>query len=103
MNIPKLALPRTLRIAFIGSLKVALCVYTLFLSDAARAQTTGSGGVGPASRHNATGLLNENFLTSTGQTVAHPGASQGTGTTELDRRIEQQNDRIEESICGNCK
>lgn len=59
--------------------------------------------VGPGSRHNATGLLNEKFLTSTGQTVAHPGASQGAGATELDRRIEQQNDRIEESICGNCK
>jgi len=61
-----------------------------------------AGGVGPAARHKATGLLNEKFLTSTGQTVPRPGASQGAGATDFDRRIEQQNDRIEQSICGNC-
>jgi hypothetical protein len=35
MNILKLALLGILRIAFLGSLKGALCVYALFLSDAA--------------------------------------------------------------------
>jgi hypothetical protein len=33
MNILKLALLCSLRIAFFGFLKVALCAYTLFLSD----------------------------------------------------------------------
>lgn len=59
-------------------------------------------GTGPAPRHKSEGLLNENYLTSTGETVAHPGASQGAATTDLDRRIRQRNDRIDQSICSNC-
>ena len=59
-------------------------------------------GPGPAPRHKATRLLNQNYLTATGETVAHPGASQGAATTDLDRRIEQQNDRVNQSICSNC-
>jgi hypothetical protein len=39
MNILKLALLGSLRIAFFGFLKVALCAYTLFLSDTAFAGT----------------------------------------------------------------
>ena len=35
MNILKLALLGSLRIAFFGFVKVALCAYTLFLSDTA--------------------------------------------------------------------
>jgi hypothetical protein len=46
--------------------------------------------------------LNKNYLTSTGETVAHPGASQGAATTDLDRRIRQRNDRVIQSICSNC-
>lgn len=59
-------------------------------------------GTGPAPRPRATGLLNRNYLTSTGETVPHPGVSQGAATTDLDRRIRQRNDRIDQSICSNC-
>jgi hypothetical protein len=59
-------------------------------------------GIEPVPGHKATRLLNEDYLTSTGETVAHPGASQGGATTDLDRRIEQQNDRVNQSICSNC-
>ncbi|MGO8846953.1 MAG: hypothetical protein ACLQFI_16790 [Methylocella sp.] len=38
MNILKLALLGSLRIAFFGFVKVALCAYTLFLSDTAFAE-----------------------------------------------------------------
>lgn len=69
---------------------------------AVQAQTRGIERPGPAPRHKATGPLNENYLTSTGETVAHPGASQGAGTTGLDRRIEQQNGLVDQSICSNC-
>ena len=55
-------------------------------------------GTGPAPRPRATGLLNRNYLTSTGETIAHPGASQGAATTDLDRRIGRQNDRVEAAI-----
>ena len=47
-------------------------------------------------------LLNQDYLTSTGETVAHPGASQSSGETPLDRSIRQQNDRIDNSICKGC-
>ena len=50
MNILKLALLGSLRIAFFGFLKVALCAYTLFLSDTAFAGTAreGNGQAGDA-------------------------------------------------------
>jgi hypothetical protein len=60
-------------------------------------------GPGPAPRHKAEGLLIENYLTPTGETVAHPGASQGAATTDLDRRIGRRNDRVDQSICSNCE
>ena len=43
MNILKLALLGSLRIAFFGFLKVALCAYTLFLSDTTFAGTAREG------------------------------------------------------------
>jgi hypothetical protein len=77
---------------------VALLCATVTGITVVRAQT----GSEPAPRPKAARLLNENYLTSTGETVAHPGASQGAATTGLDRRIEQQNDRVSQSICSNC-
>jgi hypothetical protein len=59
-------------------------------------------GPGPAPRHKTEGLLNENYLTPTGETVAHPGASQGAATTDLDRRIGRRNNHVVQSICSNC-
>ena len=55
MNILKLALLASLRIAFFGSLKVALCAYTLFLSDTAFAGPAreGNGQVGDTASYRA--------------------------------------------------
>jgi hypothetical protein len=55
MNILKLALLGSLRIAFFGFLKVALCAYTLFLSDTAFAGAAreGNGQVGDAASYGA--------------------------------------------------
>ena len=77
---------------------VALLCATVTGITVVQAQT----GAGPAPRHKAARLLNENYLTSTGETVPHPGVSQGGATTDLDRRIEQQNNRVDQSICSNC-
>jgi len=77
---------------------VALLCATVAGITVVQAQT----GTGQAPRDKATRLLNENYLTSTGETVPRPGASQGAATTDLDRRIEQQNDRVDQSICSNC-
>src|SRR5450631_1302500 len=69
---------------------------------AVQAQTVGSGAADAASRRHDSRLLNENYLAPTGETVPHPGASQGAATTDLDRRIEQKNNRLDQSICSNC-
>ncbi len=63
-----------------------------------QAQTVESGGTGGSSPH----LLNENYLAPTGETVPRPGVSQGAATTDLDRRIEQKDNSLEQSICSNC-
>jgi hypothetical protein len=47
-------------------------------------------------------LLDEDYLTSTGETVAWPGVPQSSGETPFDRYIRQQNDRIDNSICKGC-
>jgi hypothetical protein len=53
-------------------------------------------------RHRPAGLLNENYLTSNGQTVPRPGVSQGASPSRLDRRIEERDNRIDLRICSNC-
>ena len=47
-------------------------------------------------------LLDKDYLTSTGETVARPGVPQSSDETPFDRSIRQQNDRIDNSICKGC-
>jgi hypothetical protein len=47
-------------------------------------------------------LLNQDYLTSTGETVPRPGVPQASGPTPLDRAIQQENNRIDNSICTGC-
>jgi hypothetical protein len=47
-------------------------------------------------------LLNQDYLTSTGATVPRPGVSQSAGPTPLDRSIQKQDNRIDNSICTDC-
>ena len=47
-------------------------------------------------------LLDKDYLTSSGETVARPGVPQSSGETALDRKIREQNDRIDNSICTGC-
>jgi putative alpha-1,2-mannosidase len=48
------------------------------------------------------GLIRSGHITSTGETMPHPGVPQGAGTTPLDRGIEREDDRIESGICKGC-
>ena len=41
-------------------------------------------------------------ITSTGETVPNPGASQSAGTTPLDRGIQSEDNKIQSSICKGC-
>ena len=47
-------------------------------------------------------LLNQDYLTSTGETVPRPGVPQASGPTPLDRAIQQQDNKIDNSICNGC-
>lgn len=47
-------------------------------------------------------LLNQDYLTSTGETVQRPGVPQASPTTPLDRSIQRRDNKIENSICSNC-
>jgi hypothetical protein len=47
-------------------------------------------------------LLDQDYLTSTGETVARPGVPQSSGETLFDRTIREQDDRIDNSICNGC-
>lgn len=46
--------------------------------------------------------LDQDHLTSTGETVPRPGVSQSSGETPFDRYIEQENNHIDNSICSGC-
>jgi hypothetical protein len=70
---------------------------------AADRQSDGGGYVAPELSKPAPGRLpDEDYLTSTGETVARPGVPQSSGETAFDRYIRQQNDRIDNSICKGC-
>lgn len=47
-------------------------------------------------------LLDQDYLAPTGATVPRPGVPQASGPTSLDRKIEQEDNRIDNSICKGC-
>jgi hypothetical protein len=46
---------------------------------------------------------NSDHLASTGKTLPHPGVPRASGTTDLDRSIQKQDERIQDSICKGCR
>jgi hypothetical protein len=66
-------------------------------------QETGGGGSVPKPPGSAPGQpLNSDHLAPTGKTLPHPGVPQASGTTDLDRSVQRQDDRTQESICKGC-
>jgi hypothetical protein len=47
-------------------------------------------------------LLDQDYLAPTGETVPRPGVPQASGPTALDRKIQQEDNRIDNSICSGC-
>lgn len=41
-------------------------------------------------------------ITSTGETVPNPGASQSAGTTSMDKGIQSRDNKIDSGICKGC-
>jgi hypothetical protein len=82
---------------------IAVILAVSMASVAAYGQDNSGGLVAPELNKPAPGhLLDQDYLTSTGETVPRPGASQSAGPTPLDRKIEQQDNKIDNSICTNC-
>jgi hypothetical protein len=71
-------------------------------SSVANAQNGGECVAPELSRPTPGHLLNRDYLTATGQTVARPGVPQSSGETPLDHFVEQQDNRIDNSICKGC-
>jgi hypothetical protein len=47
-------------------------------------------------------LLDKDYLAPTGATVPRPGVPQASGPTALDRKIQQEDKAIDNSICKGC-
>jgi len=84
-------------------LALIVIIFTALIAGvAANAQSDGGYVAPELSRPTPGHLLNQDYLTSTGETVPRPGVPQSSGTTPLDRAIREQNDRIDNSICNGC-
>jgi hypothetical protein len=86
------------------STSVAAVLIAMSLGLPAYGQENGGNGAElPAPSGNAPGQpLNKDHLAPTGKTLPHPGLPQADGMTELDRSIQRQDDRTDESICKGC-
>jgi hypothetical protein len=82
---------------------VAVILAASMASVAAHGQVKDNGLVAPEISKPTPGqLLDQDYLTSTGATVPRPGASQSAGPTPLDRAIQQQDNKVDNSICNGC-
>lgn len=73
---------------------LSICTVLLLLTASAMAQETR-----PASQDHR---IREPYITATGATVDKPGMPQSSGPTPLDRRVQQQDNRIDGSLCNGC-
>ncbi|QXX76348.1 hypothetical protein [Methylovirgula sp. HY1] len=87
----------TMQSKIMGALALAAAV-TLSSMDRAAGQNQPLAHDGDTSSH----LLDRPYLAPTGAVVAKPGRSQSGGATAQDRKAQQQDDKITNSICSNC-
>ena len=79
-----------------------IVIFAALIAGAANAQSNGGYVAPELSKPTPGHLLDQDYLTSTGETVPRPGVPQSSGTTPLDRAIREQNNRIDNSICNGC-
>ncbi len=86
-----------------AKLLLAVIILTAPLAAVAANGQSDGGYVAPELSKPAPGhLLDQDYLTSTGETVPRPGVPQSSGETPFDRYIEQENNHIDNSICSGC-
>ena len=86
-----------------GKVALAVMVFSALMAQvgAKTAKTTAASSP-PNSQADSGTSLNQDYLTSTGETVPRPGVPQSSGPTPLDRTLQQQDKQIDKSICSNC-
>ena len=84
-------------------LALAAVIFTAVTPLGAAIAQSGGGLVAPELSKPTPGrLINQDYMTPTGETVPRPGVPQSSGPTPLDRTLQQQDKRIDKSICSNC-
>jgi hypothetical protein len=84
-------------------LALAVIIFTTLMAGVAAGAQNDDGYVAPELTQPTPGrLLDQDYLTSNGDTVARPGVPQSAGERPLDRLIRRQDDRIDNSICNGC-
>jgi hypothetical protein len=88
----------------IRSTSVAIFLIAMSAGFAAHGQGTGGNGnvVSPPSGAAPGQPLNTDHLAPTGKTLPNPGVPQASGTTDFDRSVQKQDERIQDSICKGC-
>jgi hypothetical protein len=89
-----------------GKQALAAVIFTALMAQVGASAQSGQsdgGAVAPELSKPTPGhLLNQDYLTPTGETVPRPGVPQASGPTPLDRSMQQQDKIIDKSICSNC-
>jgi hypothetical protein len=82
---------------------IVIAAFLLAATAGAGAYGQDNGLVAPELSKPAPGrLLDQDYQTSTGATVPRPGVPQASGPTALDRKIQQEDNQIDNSICKGC-
>ena len=82
---------------------IVIAAFLLAATAGAGAYGQDKGLVAPELSKPAPGrLLDQDYQTSTGATVPRPGVPQASGPTALDRKIQQEDNQIDNSICKGC-
>jgi hypothetical protein len=82
---------------------IVIAAFLLAASAGVAAHAQDKGLVAPELSKPAPGhLLDQDYTTSTGATVPRPGVPQASGPTPLDRKIEQEDNKLDNSICKGC-
>jgi hypothetical protein len=86
-----------------GKLALAALIFTALMAQVGAIAQSDGGNVAPELSKPTPGrLLNQDYLTPTGETVPRPGVPQSSGPTPLDRSMQKLDNRIDKSICSNC-
>ena len=80
------------KVLLLAASLVMACATGASAQDRGVPDDASSGGAGVRSGH----------ITSTGETVPNPGASQSGGTTPMDRGIQKEDNKIQSGICKGC-